>query len=224
MPKRKLSKDGSKHVTNEVFNTASHIIGFIFSLLGSVYLLVASSFLGDVYKIIGFSIYGFSVCFMFFSSVMMHGLPGNASKVFRVLDYVSVFLLIAGSLTPLCLIVLRDEWGWSILGVAWIIAIIGVSLRASILSLSKWITNTFYVGLGWVGLVVGLLSYSLLPFMAIVLLALGGIVFTIGSFIFYFEWPNPIKGKIGFHEIWHVFVLVGVFLHWMMLYLYILPF
>lgn len=224
MSRKKLSKDGSTHVTDEVFNTSSHLVGLIFALLGSVYLIVASSFLGDLYKIIGFSIYGFSVISLFFSSVMMHGLPGNASKVFRVLDYVSVFLLIAGSFTPLCLIVLRNEWGWSILGVAWFMACIGISLRASILSLPKWVTNTFYVGLGWLGLIVGVLLYGVLSFSAIILLAASGIVYTIGSFIFYFEKPNLVKGKFGFHEIWHIFVLVGVFLHWLMLYLYVLPY
>jgi hemolysin III len=218
----KLSKDNSLNVTDEVFNTASHLVGCIFALLGGTYLIVQSAVLGDVYKIIGFSIYAFTLVFMFLASTLMHGLTGRVSKVFLVLDYVSVFLLIAGTLTPLLLIVLRNHVGWTIFGVVWFVSLVGISLRSTIHSLPKWVTNTFFVALGWVGAIVGIALYGVLPLFAIVLLALGGIVYTVGSFIFYFEKPNFLPGKFGFHEVWHIFVLIAAFLHWYMMYAYVL--
>ncbi len=225
----KLSKDGSIHVTDEIFNTTSHMISSMFALLGLVILIVKSSMMGDAWKIIGFSLYGSSLLCMFLCSSFHHGINGGSKFdfLFRLFDYIAIFPLIAGTYTPFCIITLRENsswvsWGWSIFGVIWFIAIVGIVIKAVFPSVPKWVTNAIYVGMGWVGAVLIIPIFKILGWEASVLVVLGGLFYTIGSFIFYMEKPNPIAGKFGFHEIWHIFVILGALPHFIVMYFYVL--
>lgn len=224
--KKKLSRDGSNYTTDEKINTISHLSALIFSILGSTLLIIQSSIMGDAWKIVSFSLYSLGIISLFLSSVLMHGLTANEKtiKVFRTLDYCSIFLFISGTFAPLCLVVIDKAIGIGIISVIALVSIIGISLRASIQSLEKWITNTFYVSLGWIGVVVAFMTINKLPLTALALLAIGGILYTAGSFIFYHEKPNILPEKFGFHEIWHLFVIGGAVCHFFMMYFYILPY
>ena len=223
---RKLSKDGSIHVTDEIINTITHTAGAIFSLLGMVLLIVLSSEAGKVWHIVGFSIYGLSLFTLFIASAFHHGIDGSEkiNSFFRLFDYLSIFMLIAGTYTPLCIIFARDGWGWSVFGVVWALAAAGIAIKAVFPKVPKWFTNTLYVCMGWVGAVLIFHVFNDIGITGFLLILIGGVLYSAGAVIFYIEKPNPVPGKFGFHEIWHFFVLAGALTHFAFMFFIALPF
>lgn len=220
-----LSKDGSRHVTDEIINTITHTAGAIFALLGMVFLIVLSAINYDVWHVVGFSIYGASLFMLFLASAFHHGIDGSdkLNNFFRLFDYLSIFVLIAGTYTPICLILSRDAWGWSTFGVVWVIAAAGITIKSVFPQVPKWFTNTLYICMGWIG---AALIFHVLPIIGlsgVLQILIGGIVYSVGAVIFYIERPNPIPGKFGFHEIWHLFVLAGAVIHYFFMYSVVLP-
>ena len=222
---RKVSKDGSPYVTDEIFNTASHIFGTILSITVTVLLVVFASVAGKVWHIVSFSIYGVTLVSVFLSSSFHHGIDGNkkVENIFRLFDYLAIFLLIAGTYTPICLTVLRGALGWSIFGIVWGLAIIGILIKIFFQKIPKWVTNTIYISMGWVGIVMIYRLYTSIGIKGVIMILLAGLFYTIGSFIFYLEKPNPIPNKFGFHEIWHIFVIMGALTFSLFMYICILP-
>ena len=138
------------------------------------------------------------------------------------LDYDSVFLLIAGSTTPMVLVLFRTTYGWTVLGAVWVIAGAGIVLRSILRQLPKYVTNTLYIALGWMPvLLVG--SGASVPGGALLLMAAGGLLYSAGFVVFVIERPNPWPGVFGFHEIWHLVVVVAAVLHYLLMYFYVLP-
>jgi hemolysin III len=218
------SKDGSVHVTDERFNTISHLVASCFALVGAALLISQASVQGEPWKIVGFSIYGLSLMALFVSSTLHHGLNGSPrfDEVLRTLDYSSVFLLIAGTTTPLVLVLFRNTYGWTVFGAVWAIAVLGIAMRSVWRQLPKYVTNTLFISLGW--LTVLLVGAGVpLPLGALALMAAGGLVYSAGFVIYVLEKPNLIPGVFGFHELWHLLVVVAAFLHYLLMYLYLLP-
>ena len=224
MKKRAKSKDDSIHVTDEVFNTSSHLVGTIFSIVGTVFLIVKSSIMAKGFHIVSFSVYGATLILVFLSSTLHHGI--NSTKktegIFKLLDYFAIFPLIAGTFTPFCLVTLRTPIGWAIFGIVWGLAVIGITIKAVFPKIPKWVTNTIYLSMGWIGLILAIPLFRVIGFIPILLIAIGGVFYTVGSVIFYIEKPNIVKGKFGFHEIWHIFVIFGAFTHYIVMYFFIL--
>ncbi len=161
---------------------------------------------------------------LFVSSTLHHGLDRGprVNEVLRTLDYDSVFLLIAGSVTPLVLVLFRTTYGWTVLGAVWLVASAGIVLRSLLRQLPKYVTNTLYIALGWMPvLLVG--AGASVPVGALALMAAGGLIYSGGFVIFVIERPNPWPGVFGFHEIWHLMVVVAALLHYLLMYLYVLP-
>jgi len=218
------SRDGSVHVTDERFNTVSHLFAACFAVAGAAVLVAQAAAQADPWKVVGFSIYGVSVVMLFVTSALHHGIDGGprVNEVLRTLDYVSVFLLIAGSVTPIVLVLFRSPYGWAVLGAVWLIATLGIVARSVLRELPKDVTNTLYIALGWLPvLLVG--AGGSVPVGALVLMAAGGLVYSAGFVIFVLERPNPWPGVFGFHEIWHAMVVVAAVLHYLLMYLYVLP-
>lgn len=218
------SRDGSIHVTDERVNTISHLFGSCFALVGAALLISQAAAQGDPWKIVGLSVYGLSLVSLFVCSTLHHGLDGSPrlNEVLRTLDYDSVFLLIAGTVTPLVLVLFRSTYGWTVFGAVWVIAVIGIVLRSVWRHVPKYVTNTLYISMGWLTvLLVG--ADVALPFGALALMAAGGVVYSIGFVIFVIEKPNPRPGVFGFHELWHVLVVVAALLHYLLMYFYVLP-
>lgn len=211
-------------MTDERFNTVSHLFAACFALVGAALLVSQASAQGDPWKIVGFSVYGLSVMTLFLSSTLHHALDRSprVNEVLRTLDYDSVFLLIAGSVTPLVLVLFRTTYGWTVLGAVWVIATLGIVLRSLLRELPKYLTNTLYISLGWVTVVLAGAGGAL-PVGAFVLMAAGGLMYSAGFVLFVIEKPNPWPGVFGFHEIWHVMVVIGAVLHYLLMYLYVLP-
>ncbi len=220
---QKTSKDESKHVTDERINTISHLIGSCLAVLGAALLIAQASAQGNVWKIVGLSVYSAALVNLFLFSTLHHGINASrkVNELLRTTDYIAVFVLIAGTVTPLVLVLYRNVYGWAVFGAVWAIAISGMVLRAVHSKLPKYITNTLYIVLGW--LPVALLGDKPhLPLGALLLLGVGGLIYSIGFIIYVIEKPNIKPGKFGFHELWHVLVLVAVILHFFLMYNYVL--
>ena len=161
---------------------------------------------------------------LFLASTLHHGIDRGprVNEVLRTLDYDSVFLLIAGSVTPLVLVLFRSTYGWTVLGAVWAIAAVGIVLRSMMRELPKYVTNTLYISLGWMPVLLAGAGASL-PFGAYALMAAGGLVYSGGFVIFVVEKPNPWPGVFGFHEIWHLLVILAAALHYLLMYFYVLP-
>ncbi|HRX15734.1 MAG TPA: hemolysin III family protein [Spirochaetota bacterium] len=218
----KLSKDKSLHVTDEVFNSSSHMAAAVFSVLGAAFLITRSAATGQVWHIVSFSIYGVSLFAVFLFSTLHHGVNSNqrTEMILRNCDYIAIFPLIAGSYTPICLILLRDSYiGWTIFGVIWATAVLGITLRAGFKSLPEWVLNTLYITMGWLGAFVAIPIYRHIGISGFMLFLGGGLFYSIGFVIYNIEKPNPVPGKFGFHEIWHIFVILGALAHFLMMML-----
>jgi hemolysin III len=211
-------------VTDERFNAMSHLFGACFALAGAGLLVSQAAAQGDPWKIVGSSIYGLSLVSLFVFSALHHGLDRSprVNEVLRTLDYDSVFFLIAGTVTPLVLVLFRNTYGWTVFGAVWAIAVLGIVLRSVWRQVPKYVTNTLYIALGWLTVLLVGADVSL-PLGALALMAAGGVVYSAGFAIFVIEKPNPWPGVFGFHEIWHVLVVMAALLHYLLVYFYVLP-
>jgi len=203
----------------------THMAASVFALLGMVILIVQASAAGKPWHVVSFTIYGASLFFMFLVSTLHHSVkaaPKTRARL-RALDYIAIFFLITGSMTPICLIVLRGPLGWSVLGVGWTVALVGVALRGAWHDLPKWVTTTLYVTLGWLCVVLAYPLLRAIGWHGLLVALLGGVFYTVGAAIFAMEKPNPIPGIFGFHEIWHLLVIAGAATHYGLMYWFVLP-
>jgi len=222
-----LSRDGSPHATDEVFNSASHLAGLMSSILGSVLLIVEASYQGEPWKIVSFSIYGGSLIFLFGCSTLHHSISSSpvVMERLRMLDYLAIYPLIAGTFTPLCLVFYHDvPIGWCFCGTVWVLAIFGMVMTLYMFTkIPKWLSMTMYITLGWLGALMSTWLYAVIGSGGMALFILGGVFYTSGGYVYTSEKPNPIPGTFGFHEIWHIAVMLGATTHWFLIYLYVLP-
>ena len=221
----KLSKDGSIHVTDEKINTISHLAAAIFSILGAVLLIVQSSAKANPWAIVSFSIYGVSLVGVFFASALHHGVNSNEpiEAFLRQIDYIAIFPLIAGTFTPICLILYRTIIGWSIFGVIWALAGIGIAIKSVFPKVPKWVFGTMYISMGWIGVFLIIPVFEKAGIAGLIFLIGGAFFYSAGFTVFNVEKPNPMEGKFGFHEIWHILVIFGAIFHYFMMYFTILP-
>lgn len=222
------SRDGSVHATDEVFNSMSHLVAFFMSVMGSVLLISQSSAMGAPWKIVSFSIYGLSLCFLFAASTLHHAITTTPAweRFFRMWDYLAIFPLIAGTFTPLCLVYFPyTTIGWSFCSVVWVLSLASMYITARYFhKIPKWTTMTMYITLGWLG---AFMTVWLAPVMGaggIAMFVLGGLWYTVGGYIYTTEQPNPLPQRFGFHELWHIFVVLGAGTHWFMMYLFVLEY
>ncbi len=200
----------------ERFNSISHLVGAALALAGLVVLVVMASLQGDPWKIISFSVYGASLFLLYAMSTLYHSLRGRAKQIFMKLDHVAIYLLIAGTYTPFTLITLRGAWGWSLFGIIWGLAIIGIIVDSRHRDGSRAIQMTIYLLMGWLILVAMYPLVQALPREALTLLVMGGVFYT-GGTIFY-ALDERMKHA---HGIWHLFVLAGSISHFLAILFYV---
>ena len=224
-PIRKLSHDGSKHVTDEKFNTASHLVGVVFALMGLVYLVVSSAMHASPWHVVSFAIYGATLVVLFLASTLHHGVHSmpRLEAALMVTDYQAIYLLIAGSFTPICLVLVRGALGWSVFGVSWTVALVGIILKAAMPHVPKYITSTLYLAMGWLALVLLKPIYVETGWGGLAAMGAGGIFYSVGATFFAIEKPNPFPGVFGFHEIWHIMVLLGAGAQFFFMLQWVLP-
>jgi hemolysin III len=200
----------------ERFNSISHFIGAIAALVGLVVVVVIAAQQGDLWKIISFSVYGTTLFLLYTISTLYHSLRGRAKQIFRKLDHLSIYLLIAGTYTPFTLVTLRGVWGWWLFGVIWGLAVVGMALEALPQKGNRILSIVVYVLMGWLVLVALKPLLAALPLAGFIGLLLGGIFYT-GGIVFYL-FDEKVR---HFHGIWHLFVLAGSVSHYLTILLYV---
>lgn len=206
----------------EIFNMTSHIVGGALGIVATTLCVIMSAIHHNVYGVVSGAIYGFTMILLYTISSIYHGLsPKRFSKrVFQVLDHCSIFLLIAGSYTPVSLCTIRSyntAWGWIIFGVVWGSAALGITLNSIDLKSTKVFSMISYLLMGWCIVVRFDILLKTIPQTGIVLLVAGGIAYTIGT-IFY----GLGKKKKYFHSIFHLFIFAGSLLQFLAILLYIM--
>ncbi len=200
----------------ERFNSISHLIGAIAALAGLVILVVSASDQGDAWKIVSFSIYGTTLFLLYAFSALYHSLSGKVKKVFRILDHHAIYLLIAGTYTPFTLVTLRGGWGWSIFGLIWGLAILGIVLDSFPQKGRRVLPLIIYLLMGWLVLMALGPLLRALPLRGFAWLLAGGVFYTAGVVFYALD-----KRVRHFHGIWHLFVLAGSISHFFAVLFYI---
>ena len=193
----------------EKFNSLTHLVGAVLALAGAVVLVVLAAREGDPWKVVGVSIYGLTLVLLYGSSVLYHSLRGRAKNVLRLLDHQSIYLLIAGSYTPFCLISLRGPWGWALLGTVWGLAVLGGLQDLRPRSEARILSVVIYVVMGWMVLVATVPLFDALGPAGFAWVAAGGLLYT-GGIVFY-----ALDTRVPHaHGIWHLFVMAGSAAHY----------
>lgn len=202
----------------EIANSVSHGAGFLFSLAAAPVLILTAMATGNTAKIVGASVFGFTMCLLYLSSALYHGLrPGRAKSIFLKFDYCSIFLFIAGSYTPYTLSAMRAGWGWSIFGVVWAMAAAGVVLKMTFGEGYPRFSLLLYMTMGWLSLVAIYPMWPFVGFGGLACLFAGGLTYTAG--VVYFI--NDHKAHYN-HLRWHIFVMGGTLFHFLSIWAYVI--
>jgi hemolysin III len=188
----------------ERFNGVSHLVGAVLSVVGLVALVWSASLQGDPWKIVSFSLYGATLVSLYLISTLYHSVKGRAKAVLQKFDHSAIYLLIAGSYTPYCLVTLRGPWGWTLFGISWGLAVFGIVQEVTLGRRTRVLSMILYVMMGWLVLVAIKPLVAALSTPGLMWLAAGGIIYSIGIYWFL----NDEKIRHG-HGIWHLFVLGG---------------
>lgn len=202
----------------EVANAVTHGIGAALSIAALVILIVFAVLKGTPWHVVSFTIYGVSMLLLYTSSTLVHGFrDGKAKDLFEIFDHSAIYLFIAGTYTPLMLIVVKGVLGWSIFGIVWGIAILGCAFKAYFVKRFLFMSTIFYILMGWLIVIAWEPLTTNMASGGIILLAIGGLMYTLGT-VFY-VW----RGFPFHHAVWHLFVLAGSILHFFMILFYVLP-
>lgn len=201
----------------ERFNAWTHLVGALLACLGAIWLLVLAALDGSPLKIVSVAIYGLSLILLYSISTLYHSLRGRAKVVMRKLDHLSIYLLIAGSYTPFCLVTLAGTWGWTLFGIVWGLAVIGMLQEIKPRSEARVLSLVIYAVMGWVVLVAVKPLFAALGGAGFAWLLAGGICYTVGIVFFVFD-----DRFRHWHGIWHIFVMVGSLLHFIAILFYVL--
>ena len=201
----------------EKFNTYTHLAGALLALAGGIVLVVLGALSGDMWKVISFSIYGATLVLLYSFSTLYHNAAHGKLKVFlRKLDHNAIYLLIAGSYTPFTLVSLHGPWGWSLFGVVWGLALLGIFQEIWLKKETRRVSLVIYILMGWVALVAVVPLVAALSWAGFAWLAAGGLAYTVGIIFF----VNDEKFT-HWHGFWHLFVLAGSALHYCAILLYV---
>ncbi|WP_059103993.1 PAQR family membrane homeostasis protein TrhA [Shouchella shacheensis] len=204
--------------TEELANAITHGIGALLSIAALTLLIVYSSLYGSAWHVVSFTIYGVTMLFLYFSSTMVHSLPpGKAKDFFEILDHSAIYLFIAGTYTPILFILVGGSLGWTLFGIVWGVATVGVIFKIFFVKKFLVLSTVFYLLMGWLALFAMGPIVEALPRAGLTFLVVGGLFYTVGT-VFY-VW----RGFRFHHAIWHLFVIAGSVFHFLLVLYFILP-
>lgn len=202
------------------WSAITHGVGAVLALVGTVLLLVRAGSMGDWPSFWAFAIYGASMVGLYTASTLYHcvntTVPGRLAL--RKYDHCSIYLLIAGSYTPVCLVALGNTQGQILFGVIWALALAGIVLSIAWIDCPRWLTSGVYLFMGWMALTAIVPLSKALPLAGMVSLVLGGVLYSVGGVLYAVKWPGRNNPRFGCHEIFHVFILLGSACHFWMMY------
>ena len=214
------------HILNnlrEPMNGFTHFLGIIFAITVTVLLVHLSLNPYKPYHLISFLIFGIGMILLYTTSTLYHWLKLSdaGTKKLRKADHIMIFIYIAATYTPVCIVALRETIGWMLLAATWSVAIFGIIIKIFWMNAPRWLSTFIYILMGWlaVGAIFPLINS--LQTGAILWLLAGGLFYTIGAVIYALKRPDPFPGVLGFHEIFHLLVLLGTFSHFWMMYRYV---
>lgn len=201
----------------ERFNAWTHLVGAVLAFIGAVWMLVLASMDGNVWKIVSVAIYGVTLLLLYSVSTVYHSVRGRAKVIMQKVDHLSIYLLIAGSYTPFCLVTLRGPWGWTLFGIVWGLAVVGMLQEIKPRSEARVMSIVIYAVMGWIVLVAVKPLMAALGTAGFTWLAAGGVLYTVG--IIFFAFDTRFR---HWHGIWHLFVIAGSLMHFVAIMFYVL--
>jgi hemolysin III len=220
-----LHRESRKKRLREPVSGLAHLAGGLLACVGVVVLLVRAASAGRTDQLVAFSIFGFSLITLYAASTLYHLLPLSPSGVMRLrrLDHMAIFVLIAGTYTPFCLLALDGGWRVGLLAVVWGLALCGVLLKLLWMEAPRWLSVALYVGMGWVAVVAAPALFRAVPPGGMAWILGGGLVYSAGALVYGLRRPNLVPGVFGFHEVWHLFVVAGRACHFWAVLVYVAP-
>ncbi len=202
----------------ELANSITHGVGLALSLAGFVVLLILAVLRGGIWQILGCTVYGASLVFLYASSTLYHSARSSRLKrILKVVDHSAIYLLIAGTYTPFTLVLLRGGWGWTLFGVVWGLSLLGILFKAFFVDHLQILSTAAYVAMGWLAVIALKPLLAHVPMGGVLWLLAGGLLYTAG--VVFYAWR-----RLPYHHaIWHGFVLAGSICHYFAVLLYVLP-
>ncbi len=208
----------SRDRLEEILNAITHGVGATLSMAGLVALMVAAYLYGNIWHRISFSIYGTSLLLLYLASTLYHSFRNEKVKyIFKICDHAAIYLLIAGTYTPFCLVILQGTLGWTVFGIVWGLALIGITQQILFVKRFKVFSTICYIVMGWLIIFFIRPIAAALPVAGLYWLVAGGLLYTIGAFFY-------LCRRLSFnHTIWHLFVLGGSLCHFITILWFVLP-
>lgn len=190
---------------------------------GLVLLVLKAVQVGTAWHVVSFTLFGSSMVLLYAASASYHllSLSPCGDYILRRIDHMMIYLLIAGSYTPFCLVALRGAWGWSMFGFIWTTAISGMVVNFFWTKAPRWLYTLLYAVMGWAVVIATRPLLQALPAGGFSWLIAGGLFYTVGAVFYAAKWPSLKPGVFGFHELWHLFVLAGTMCHFWAVYRYV---
>jgi len=220
-----MDETHKEYKQNEPGSALTHFLGFVFSVAGLILLLIHAARNGSSWHIVGFSIYGTSLVLLYLASTLYHYVPitSSAKRTMQKFDHAMIFILIAGTYTPITFLMTNRGWGWALFGTIWGLAALGILMKAAGFGMNTWYSALPYIGMGWlITVAFGQLSL-VLPKIALEWIIAGGLFYTVGAGFFGLDFYFRRTRWFGMHEIWHLFVLAGSACHFWVMYRYVIP-
>lgn len=201
-----------------MYAALTHGIGALLAASATGVLITLSAFAG-ARVIVSYAIFGATLIGLYTASTLYHCIPAKPGgrRALRTVDHIMIYMLIAGTYTPICLVGLRGAWGWALFGVIWGLAVAGSLVKLFWLNAPRWVSATAYIGMGWMVLIAIYPMFHSLSPGAILWLGLGGLFYTAGGVLYAKKWPGRERRYFGFHEIFHIFIMLGSVCHYAMM-------
>lgn len=220
---RMSEKDRDPYDGVRFWSAATHGLGMALSLICTVWLLIRSA--GDTVKMISFAVYGGSMLCLYTASTLYHSLRVSVRgrMALKKYDHISIYLLIAGTYTPICAVVMWDGAGKWMLGLIWALALAGTVMTLCWVTCPRWLSSTVYIVMGWVAICAVYPLWQKVGWQGITMLLTGGIIYTVGGVLYALKWPGRDNPRFGCHEIFHVLIILGSAAMFIMMYEIVLP-
>ncbi|MDZ7800023.1 MAG: hemolysin III family protein [Trueperaceae bacterium] len=208
----------------EPINALTHGVGVILGLVGLVALIVLAD--GEPWRLASSVVYGVSLVVLFLASTLLHAVRASPGvlRLLRLFDHAAIFVLIAGSYTPITLVTLQEQnptLAWTLFAVAWGFALLGVAFKLVWIGAPRWVSTGLYLAMGWLAVVAIGPLVSAMPAPGLAWLIAGGVAYTVGAVVYARKRPDPIPQVFGYHELWHLFVLAGSACHYVLIARYV---
>jgi hemolysin III len=202
----------------EIVNAITHGIGVLLSIAALVFLIIYAAKQGSAWDVVSATIYGVSMLLLYASSTLVHSFPeGKVKDLFEIFDHSAIYIFIAGTYTPIMLLVIKGVLGWTLLGIVWGVAVVGVVFKAFFVKRFLYMSTILYIAMGWLIVIAWKPLTAALPIGGVQLLVAGGLLYTFGA-IFYVWRAFPFH-----HAVWHIFVLAGSIAHFFAVLFYVIP-